>query len=255
MVILLIAMEMDRIYLKSSFAYQEPLLSREDVSRSWTTRRYNATIDTARHTLEMNDIMRERNESMAQLFFKYGSMNSGKSIEILKVAHNYEEQNKPVLLFTSAIDDRDAIGYVSSRIGLRREAIPIFEDTDIFSIVKNHDPKPYCVLVDECQFLSKGSILQLVQIVDELNVPVMGFGLKNDFRNELFEGSRWMLIYADKIEEMKTICWFCERKATMNLRVIDGKPVYTGEQILIGGNDTYFPVCRKCHANPPLPQP
>ncbi|OIB02937.1 thymidine kinase [Paenibacillus sp. LC231] len=189
---------------------------------------------------------------MAQLFFKYGSMNSGKSIEILKVAHNYEEQNKPVLLFTSAIDDRDAVGYVSSRIGLRREAIPISDTTDIYGIVKEHQTKPYCVLVDECQFLSKDSILQLVRIVDELNVPVMGFGLKNDFRNELFEGSRWMLIYADKIEEMKTICWFCERKAIMNLRVIDGKPVYAGEQILIGGNDTYFPVCRKCHTNPPL---
>lgn len=189
---------------------------------------------------------------MAQLFYKYGTMNSGKSIEILKVAHNYEEQNKPVLLFTSALDDRDAVGYISSRIGFRREAIPISNDTDIFSIVNNHTPKVYYVLVDECQFLEKDSILQLVRIVDELDIPVMGFGLKNDFRNELFEGSRWMLIYADKIEEMKTICWFCERKATMNLRVLDGKPVYTGEQILIGGNDTYYPVCRKCHTNPPL---
>lgn len=189
---------------------------------------------------------------MAQLYFKYGAMNSGKSIEILKVAHNYEEQNKPVLIFTSALDHRDEVGYVSSRIGLRRQATPITEDTDIFGIVRNHQPKPFCVLVDECQFLSKDSILQLVRIVDELDVPVMGFGLKNDFQNQLFEGSRYMLTYADKIEEMKTICWFCERKAIMNLRVKDGKPVYTGEQIVIGGNDTYFPVCRKCHSNPPL---
>lgn len=189
---------------------------------------------------------------MAQLYFKYGAMNSGKSIEILKVAHNYEEQNKPVLIFTSAIDNRDEIGYVSSRIGLRRQAIPIMGDTDIYGIVRSHQPKVFCVLVDECQFLGKESILQLVRIVDELGVPVMGFGLKNDFQNELFEGSRLMLTYADKIEEMKTICWFCERKAIMNLRVKDGKPVYTGEQIVIGGNDTYFPVCRKCHTNPPL---
>lgn len=189
---------------------------------------------------------------MAQLFFKYGAMNSGKSIEILKVAHNYEEQNKHVLLFTSAMDDRDEIGYVSSRIGLRRQAIPIYQDTDIVSIVKKYQPKPSCVLVDECQFMSQEGIQQLVRIVDELDVPVMAFGLKNDFQNNLFEGSKHMLIYADKIEELKTICWFCERKATMTLRVKDGKPVYTGEQIQIGGNETYYPVCRKCHANPPL---
>lgn len=189
---------------------------------------------------------------MAQLFFKYGAMNSGKSIEILKVAHNYEEQGKPVLIFTSAIDNRDEVGFISSRIGLRRQAIAIDEHTDIYSIVAAHQPRPYCVLVDECQFLNKDSILQLVRIVDELNIPVMAFGLKNDFQNNLFEGSKYMLIYADKIEEMKTICWFCERKATMALRVENGKPVYSGKQIQIGGNETYYPVCRKCHKNPPL---
>lgn len=190
---------------------------------------------------------------MAQLFFKYGAMNSGKSIEILKVAHNYEEQNKSVLIFTSGIDTRDEIGYVSSRIGFRRKAIPIFDDTNIYNIVKEYNPKTYCVLVDEAQFLKKEHVLQLAKIVDDLEIPVMAFGLKNDFQNELFEGSKYLLLYADKIEEMKTICWFCKRKATMNLRVDDnGKPVYTGEQIQIGGNDTYYPVCRKCHANPPL---
>ncbi|TVY08444.1 thymidine kinase [Paenibacillus cremeus] len=190
---------------------------------------------------------------MAQLYFRYGAMNSGKSIEILKVAHNYEEQNKSVLIFTSALDNRDEVGYVSSRIGLRREAIPIHDDTDIFTIVQQQKPPVSCVLVDEVQFLKKDQILQLTRIVDTLNIPVMGFGLKNDFQNELFEGSKQMLLYADKIEEMKTICWFCERKATMNLRVDEsGKPIYTGEQIQIGGNDSYYPVCRKCHANPKL---
>lgn len=179
-------------------------------------------------------------------------MNSGKSIEILKVAHNYEEQNKNVLMFTSAIDNRDEVGYISSRIGLRRKAIPIYEDTNIFEIV-NREEKISCVLVDEVQFLHKNQILQLARIVDELDIPVMAFGLKNDFQNELFEGSKYMLLYADKIEEMKTICWFCERKATMALRIDEqGKPVYTGDQIKIGGNDSYYPVCRKCHANPPL---
>lgn len=190
---------------------------------------------------------------MAQLYFKHGAMNSGKSIEILKVAHNYQEQNKPVVLFTPAVDTRDEEGYVSSRVGLRQKAIIIFDDTDIFSIVAECEQKPYCVLIDEVQFLDKSQVLQLVRIVDELDIPVMGFGLKNDFRNELFEGSRYMLTYADKIEEMKTICWFCERKATMNLRVDgQGKPIYTGEQIQIGGNEAYYPVCRKCHSNPPL---
>lgn len=190
---------------------------------------------------------------MAQLYFRYGAMNSGKSIEILKVAHNYEEQNKSVLIFTPAVDDRDESGYISSRIGLRRKAISIYEDTDLFEIVQHHDDPISCVLIDEVQFLDHAQIMQLTRIVDELDIPVMGFGLKNDFRNELFEGSRYMLLYADKIEEMKTICWFCERKATMNLRVdANNKPVYTGEQIVIGGNDTYYPVCRKCHKNPPL---
>lgn len=190
---------------------------------------------------------------MAQLFFKYGAMNSGKSIEILKVAHNYEEQNKPVLIFTSGIDDRDEIGYVSSRVGMRQPAIAIYDDTNVYEVVKQTEPRPYCVLIDEAQFVKKEHILQFTQIVDELNIPVMAFGLKNDFRNELFEGSQYLLTYADKIEEMKTICWFCQKKATMNLRVDEQqRPVYTGEQIQIGGNDSYYPVCRKCHANPPL---
>lgn len=190
---------------------------------------------------------------MAQLFFKYGAMNSGKSIEILKVAHNYEEQNKPVLIFTSGIDNRDEVGYVSSRIGMRQPAIAIYDETNVFEIVKNHQPKPYCVLIDEAQFVKKAQIIQFTQIVDELNIPVMAFGLKNDFRNELFEGSQYLLTYADKVEEMKTICWFCQKKATMNLRVDEqNRPVYTGEQIQIGGNDSYYPVCRKCHTNPPL---
>ncbi|WP_088809702.1 MULTISPECIES: thymidine kinase [Listeria] len=190
---------------------------------------------------------------MAQLFFRYGAMNSGKTIEILKVAHNYEEQNKPVVIFTSGIDDRDKVGVISSRIGLKRDATPVFSDTNIFEEVKRMHPRPFCVLLDESQFLEKHHVFELANIVDELGIPVIAYGLKNDFQNELFEGSKYLLLYADKIEEMKTICWFCAKKATMVLRVDDqGKPVYTGEQILIGGNDQYYPVCRKCHAHPPI---
>lgn len=191
---------------------------------------------------------------MAQLFFKYGAMNSGKSIDILKVAHNYEEQGKPVVLMTSGVDDRSGRGIIASRIGLERKVKPIMDDTNIYDYVNKMDRKIYCVLIDEAQFLKKEHVLQLIKIVDELNIPVMAFGLKNDFRNELFEGSKYLLIYADKIEEMKTICWFCPHKATMNLRIHNGKPVYEGEQVQIGGNESYYLVCRKHYFHPQLKQ-
>ena len=189
---------------------------------------------------------------MAQLFFKYGAMNSGKSIEILKVAHNYEEQNKPVVLMTSGLDTRSGVGNVASRIGLERTAIPIFDETDVYDTIANLEQKPYCVLIDEAQFLKKHHVLAFTRVVDELNIPVMAFGLKNDFRNELFEGSQYLLLYADKIEEMKTICWFCHKKATMNLHYIDGKPVYEGDQVQIGGNEAYYPVCRHHYFHPEM---
>ena len=189
---------------------------------------------------------------MAQLFFKYGAMNSGKSIEILKVAHNYEEQNKPVVLMTSGIDTRSGVGQLKSRIGISKEALPIFEETDIFSVVQTLGYTPYCVLIDEAQFLSARHVLDLTKIVDELKIPVMAFGLKNDFRNELFEGSKSLLLYADKIEEMKTICWFCHKKAIMNMRYVNHVPVYEGEQVQIGGNETYYPVCRQHYVNPKM---
>ncbi|MFL2029570.1 thymidine kinase [Loigolactobacillus zhaoyuanensis] len=191
---------------------------------------------------------------MAQLFFHYGAMNSGKTIDILKVAHNYEEQNKSVLIMTSGLDDRDEIGYVSSRIGLRRQALPIFAETDICTLVKQENPNAACILIDEAQFLQKHHVLELAKIVDDLNIPVMTYGLKNDFRNELFEGSKYLLLYADKIVEIKTICWFCNKKALMNMRVANGQPVYEGEQIEIGGNEAYYPVCRKHYFHPILSQ-
>lgn len=188
---------------------------------------------------------------MAQLFFRYGAMNSGKSIEILKVAHNYEEQNKKVLICTSGIDDREGVGYIASRVGLKRTAVPVFDETDIFSLVKDGHENISCLLIDEAQFLKKHHIIELTKIVDQMKIPVMTFGLKNDFRNELFEGSKYLLLYADKMEEMKTICWFCNKKAIMNLRFNNGEPVYSGEQILIGGNEQYYPVCRKHYFDPP----
>lgn len=187
---------------------------------------------------------------MAQLYYKYGTMNSGKTIEILKVAHNYEEQGKPVVIMTSALDTRDDFGIVSSRIGMRRQAMPIADDTDVFTYISGLTPKPYCVLIDEAQFLGKHHVYQLARVVDELDVPVMAFGLKNDFQNRLFEGSEQLLLLADKIEEIKTICHFCSKKATMVLRTENGQPVYVGDQIQIGGNESYTSVCRKHYFNP-----
>ena len=156
---------------------------------------------------------------MAQLYFRYGAMNSGKSIEIIKVAHNYEEQGKSVIIMTSALDTREDFGTVASRVGLQREAEVIFDNSNVFEMVNEVDPDASCILVDEAQFLKREHVRQLTRIVDEMGIPVIAFGLKNDFQNNLFEGSQALLEYADKIEEMKTICWFCGRKAIMNMRI------------------------------------
>lgn len=183
---------------------------------------------------------------MAQLYYRYSTMNAGKSIELIKVAYNYEERGKQVLTLIPSVDDRYGVGVITSRIGIQREAHVVNEDTNILELYirENEKRKIDCVLIDECQFLKKHHVQELVEIVDSCDVPVLAYGLKNDFRNELFEGSYYMLIYADKIEEIKTICW-CGRKATMVARVIDGRVVKQGEQVVIGGNDMYVSLCRK----------
>lgn len=199
---------------------------------------------------------------MAQLFFRYGSMSSGKTIEILKVAHNYEAQGRKIALLTSGLDNRSGVGTVASRIGLHRPAQPINDQMNIFDYVKSNNEKDIeagngkiaCVLIDEAQFLKKHHVLECAKIVDELKIPVMTFGLKNDFQNHLFEGSENLLIFADKIEEMKTICHYCGHKATMNLRINNGKPVYEGEQVQIGGDESYYPVCRFHYFHPGQPR-
>ena len=183
---------------------------------------------------------------MAQLYYRYSTMNAGKSIELIKVAYNYEERGKRVLVLTPSVDDRYGVGIIASRIGVTREAIAVNENTNILELFmrENKSSRIDCVLVDECQFLKKHHVQELVEIVDSCDVPVLAYGLKNDFKNELFEGSYYMLVYADKIEEIKTICW-CGRKATMVARIVDGKFVKTGEQIVVGGNDMYISLCRK----------
>jgi thymidine kinase len=183
---------------------------------------------------------------LAKLYFRYGTMNSGKSIEVLRVAHNYEEQGKKVLLFTPVVDDRYGIGKVASRIGMQKEATVVTDDTDMFEIAKKE--RPNAILVDEAQFLREKQTKQLVDIVDTLDIPVMAYGLRADFQGKLFEGSYHLLALADTIEEVKTVCWYCDKKAIMNMRCKDGVPVFEGEQIQIGGNESYIPVCRKCYA-------
>lgn len=189
---------------------------------------------------------------MAQLYFRYSSTNAGKSIEIIKIAHNYEEQKKDVLIFVPREENQSETGNVKSKIGLEKEALTYDKDTKIREMIRAYEKKLYCILIDEGHFLTEAQVLDLTQIVDYMNIPVIVYGLKNDFRNELFEGSKALLLYADKIEEIKTICWFCNKKATMVLRIIDGKPVYVGEQIYTGGDESYIPVCRKCYGNPNL---
>ena len=191
---------------------------------------------------------------MAQLFFIYGTMNSGKSIQLLSTAHSYREQGKSVLLLTPATDTRDGVGTISSRIGLSEEAV-VLSSND--SILDNHKFNVFwndydAVLVDEAQFLTPEQVLELTQIVDEFNVPVMAYGLKNDFSNNLFPGSEQLLLQSDKLIEMKTTCRWCGHKATMNLRVSDGKPVYDGDQVEIGGNESYLSVCRYHYNTPNL---
>lgn len=183
---------------------------------------------------------------MAQLYYRYSTMNAGKSIDLIKVAYNYEERGQHVLTLIPAIDDRYGVGVITSRIGIQRDALIVNEDTNILELfLRENEKHPIdCVLIDECQFLKKHHVQELVEIVDSLGTPVLCYGLKNDFRNELFEGSYYMLVYADKIEEIKTICW-CGRKATMVARVVDNRIVKSGEQILVGGNDMYVSLCRK----------
>ncbi len=190
---------------------------------------------------------------MGKLYFRYGAMSSGKTAQLIGVAKNYEIQGKRVLIFTAALDTRTEENTVASRNGLRATSLSFHSDTDLYAeVFRCMSKELHCVLVDEAHFLSGPQVIQLSSVADSLGIPVICFGLKNDFRNKLFEGAEYLLLHADSLEEIKTVCWFCNRKATMNLRLIKGQPVYEGEQLLIGGTESYLPVCRRCYHNPPL---
>lgn len=179
---------------------------------------------------------------MAKLYFYYATMNAGKSTALLQAAHNYAERGMRTLLFTARIDARSD-GKILSRIGISARALPFDQETDFCD--KAIKDQADCILIDEAQFLSALQVRQLSRLVDEANVPVMCYGLRTDFRGELFPGSAQLLAWADSLVELKTIC-FCGRKATMVVRVgRDGSVEREGVQVEIGGNERYVPYCRK----------
>lgn len=184
---------------------------------------------------------------MAKLYFYYSAMNAGKSTTLLQSAWNYREQGMHPLLLTPQIDDRFGAGRIASRIGLDAEASRFSQADNLLETVSaQHSELPlHCVLVDEAQFLTRQQVHELSEVVDQLDIPVLAYGLRTDFQGNLFEGSQQLLAWADSLVEIKTIC-HCGRKATMVLRIDDqGRPLRSGEQIRIGGNERYLSVCRQ----------
>ncbi|HNV84946.1 MAG TPA: thymidine kinase [Arenimonas sp.] len=184
---------------------------------------------------------------MAKLFFYYSAMNAGKTTTLLQSAYNYHERGMRTLIFTPKLDNRAGESIVASRIGLKAKAVA-FERDDDLEILLNRvlakHQKIDCVLVDEAQFLSKNQVWQLTEIVDQHNIPVLAYGLRTDFRGELFEGSQYLLAWADSLTEIKTIC-HSGKKATMVVRVDEnGRAVKEGPQVQIGGNERYVSVSR-----------
>ena len=183
---------------------------------------------------------------MAKLYFNYSSMNAGKSTALLQANYNYLERGMQTKMFTFSGDNRYEENKIVSRIGINADAKSFSESTDLFqNLIEDKKLKKIkCVLIDEAQFLKKKQVAQLGRIVDELDIAVLAFGIRTDFQGELFEGSKYLLAWADNLKEIKTVCW-CGRKATMVVR-LDGKGniLSEGKQLEIGGNDKYVPLCR-----------
>jgi thymidine kinase len=175
-------------------------------------------------------------------------MNAGKSTILLQSSYNYRERGMETLIFVPSIGTRYEKGKIASRIGLESEAVNFTPQENIFELAKKYlalSPKIRCVLVDEAHFLTKAQVWQLTEIVDECGIPVLAYGLRSDFRGEPFESSQYLLVWAEDLIEIKTIC-HCGRKATMNLRIDEkGHAVQSGAQFEIGGNERYVAVCRK----------
>ncbi|RKF19663.1 thymidine kinase [Alginatibacterium sediminis] len=184
---------------------------------------------------------------MASLYFKYAAMNSGKSTQLIQAHFNYLERGLKPIAYIPLIDNRAGKGKIKARIGLELEAYSFSASEDLYEHIKQQaiNTQVDVVIVDEGQFLNREQVYQLAKIVDELGLPVMVYGLKTDFQANLFEGAYHLLCLADKVEELKTICW-CGNKAHFNARVNDlGQVLREGEQIEIGGNERYIALCRK----------
>lgn len=184
---------------------------------------------------------------MAKLYFNYAAMNAGKSTMLLQASFNYRERGMKTLIYTAAIDRRSGDGVIASRIGLSAAAKTFSASTDLYVEIETAvcADGVDCAFIDEAQFLTAEQVLQLAHAVDHLDIPILCYGLRTDFRGELFAGSERLLAIADELRELKTIC-HCGRKATMNLRIdAAGRAVTGGESIEIGGNERYMPLCRK----------
>ncbi len=184
---------------------------------------------------------------MAKLYFYYASMNAGKSTTLLQADYNYRERGMETMLYTAALDDRIGAGTIGSRIALEAPARTYEPGSDIRAEVEEEikQRKIHCILIDEAQFLTRDQVWQLASVADELDIPVLAYGLRTDFQGNLFDGSGALLALADTLVELKAICE-CGRKATMNLRVdAEGRAVKAGEQTEIGGNDRYVALCRR----------
>ena len=183
---------------------------------------------------------------MAKLYFNYSSMNAGKSTALLQANHNYLERGMKTKMFTYSGDNRFEENKIVSRIGISSAAHSFSSSTNLFESLKEDAEKEEirCVLIDEAQFLTKEQVKQLGKIVDELDIAVLAFGIRTDFQGELFEGSKYLLAWADNLKEIKTVCW-CGRKATMVVRLDKRGNILTrGKQVDIGGNEKYVPLCR-----------
>lgn len=186
---------------------------------------------------------------MAKVYFYYSAMNAGKSTTLLQASYNYIERGMQTLLFAPKIDMRFEKTVIYSRIGVKQDAVPYDEDFNFFDFVeeqKNIMNNLKCVLIDEAHFLKKHQVAQLTEIATNLNVAVLCYGLRSDFLGEPFEGSRYLLAWAEELVEIKTIC-HCGRKGTMNVRIDgEGNPVTHGSQIQVGGNESYISQCMTC---------
>lgn len=202
---------------------------------------------------------------MAKLYFKHGTMDASKSADLLMTAHKYEQQSKNIICLRPDIDIRTKSNFIESRaLTYKHTCYCISKNINIYEFIKEKSKllgkKINCLLIDEAQFLTKEQVIQLTEIVDFFNIPVICYGLKNSYINgQLFEGSNALLYFADSIQEIKSVCHFCDSKATMNLRVINGKPIIksnTGETIVIGdinvSDDYFISTCRKHYFKPNL---